>query len=236
MKNIRLYIGGKRADLDGSLNIPFTYQTSDSQMPTAVKNSFSKTVTLQGTEQNRRIFDGLWRLDSRVKDAKARQPEYRVDYTETDAEFTNRAVPSAAQGDLVKVTAVKGNTIVSGNELVNNAATEVETLTAGGTSLGTLSTPTTELASGGVQIFPDGMKSAGSVSDEWSGTTATKRIGVVDLGTLRWVRRLYSNAYFFIVELSSLARRTHATLTSYVRSMILVKQATSIIMCPTKQL
>lgn len=68
MKNIRLYIGGKRADLDGSLNIPFTYQTSDSQMPTAVKNSYSKTVTLQGTEQNRRIFDGLWRLDSRVRD------------------------------------------------------------------------------------------------------------------------------------------------------------------------
>lgn len=68
MKNIRLYIGGKRADLDGSLNIPFTYQTSDSQMPTAVKNSYSKTVTLQGTEQNRRIFGGLWRLDSRVSD------------------------------------------------------------------------------------------------------------------------------------------------------------------------
>ena len=67
MKNIRLYIGGKRVDLDGSLNIPFTYQTSDSQMPTAVKNSYSKTVTLQGTEQNRRIFDGLWRLDSRVR-------------------------------------------------------------------------------------------------------------------------------------------------------------------------
>ena len=145
MKNIRLYIGGKRADLDGSLNIPFTYQTSDSQMPTAVKNSYSKTVTLQGTEQNRRIFDGLWRLDSRVKDVKAREPEYIEDYTETDAEFTSRAVPSAAQGNLVKATGVKGDTIVSGDELVNNAATGVETLSAGGTSLGTLSTPITEI-------------------------------------------------------------------------------------------
>ena len=36
------------------------------------------------------------------------------------------------------------------------------------------------------RIFPDGMKSAGSVADEWGGTTATKRIGVVDLGTLTW--------------------------------------------------
>ena len=145
MKNIRLYIGGKRADLDGSLNIPFTYQTSDSQMPTAVKNSFSKTVTLQGTEQNRRIFDGLWRLDSRVKDVRQREPEYIADYTETDAKFTSRAVPSAAQGDLVKATAVKGNTIVSGDELVNNAASGVEMLDVGGNSLGTLSTPITEI-------------------------------------------------------------------------------------------
>lgn len=66
MRNIRLYIGGQRADLDGGLNIPFTYQTSDAQMPTAVKNSYSKTVTLQGTERNRRLFGGIWRLDSRI--------------------------------------------------------------------------------------------------------------------------------------------------------------------------
>lgn len=124
MKNIRLYIGGKRADLDGSLNIPFTYQTSDSQMPTAVKNSYSKTVTLQGTEQNRRIFDGLWRLDSRVKDVRQREPEFMPDYTESDAEFTSRAVPSAAQGDVLKATAVKGKSIVW-NQLVDTGTTSV---------------------------------------------------------------------------------------------------------------
>ena len=130
MKNIRLYIGGKRADLDGSLNIPFTYQTSDSQMPTAVKNSYSKTVNLQGTEQNRRIFDGLWRLDSRVKDVKAREPEYIADYTETDAEFTSRAVPSAAQGDVLKATAVKGKSVVW-NQLVQPSSwsTTLQSLT-----------------------------------------------------------------------------------------------------------
>lgn len=336
MKNIRLYIGGKRADLDGSLNIPFTYQTSDSQMPTAVKNSYSKTVTLQGTEQNRRIFDGLWRLDSRVKDVKARDPEYIEDYTETDAEFTSRAVPSAAHGDVCKATAVKGKSIVwnqqfpdvwsnnylyktdgtsisysehsaiwtpvsgkvcilymryfpttpnyfpvifnhrylitrwiktttachstiytgsnwrsesytadgqwhrydsiytftayttqghricqvdkgttingdieikdiqvtdltaagldsltaaefealypdyhsyNAGELVNNAASGVEMLDAGGNSLGTIPLNITGLTSGGAQIFPDGMKSAGSVADEWSGNTAIKRVG-----------------------------------------------------------
>lgn len=66
MRNIRLYIGGQRADLDSGVKIPFTYQTSDSQQPTAVKNSYSKTITLQGTENNRRLFGGIWHLDSRV--------------------------------------------------------------------------------------------------------------------------------------------------------------------------
>lgn len=93
-------------------------------------------------------------------------------------------------------------------ELVNNAASGVEMLDAGGNSLGTIPLNITGLTSGGVQIFPDGMKSAGTAYDEWSGRTATKRIGVMDLGTLSWVRRLYSNAYFFIVELPSLALRT----------------------------
>lgn len=37
-----------------------------------------------------------------------------------------------------------------------------------------------------VVVFPDGMKSAGSVYDEIVGNKAIKRIGVVDLGTLTW--------------------------------------------------
>ena len=37
-----------------------------------------------------------------------------------------------------------------------------------------------------VVVFPDGMKSAGSVYDEIVGNKVIKRIGVVDLGTLEW--------------------------------------------------
>lgn len=66
MRNIRLYIGGQRVDLDKSITMPFTYQTTDAEMPTAVKNSYSKTINLQGTENNRRLFGGIWHLDSRV--------------------------------------------------------------------------------------------------------------------------------------------------------------------------
>ena len=77
MRNIRLYIGGVRADLDAGITMPFTYQTTDAESPTAVKNSYSKTITLQGTENNRRLFGGIWHLDSRVvKEIPGRPAQY----------------------------------------------------------------------------------------------------------------------------------------------------------------
>lgn len=50
------------------------------------------------------------------------------------------------------------------------------------------------------RIFPKGMKSAGSVADEWSGRTATKRIGVVDLGALAWNYRSSDNFFYAVVS------------------------------------
>lgn len=66
MRNVRLYIGGQRVDLDQTTNFPFTFQVSDAQMPTATRNSYSKTVSLAGTDNNMRVFGGIWKLDSRV--------------------------------------------------------------------------------------------------------------------------------------------------------------------------
>lgn len=66
MRNIRLYIGGMRADLDSKVSIPFTFETSKAEMPTAVRNSYSKTISLPATENNRVLFGGLWHLDSVV--------------------------------------------------------------------------------------------------------------------------------------------------------------------------
>ena len=93
-------------------------------------------------------------------------------------------------------------------ELVNNAASGVEMLDAGSNSLGTIPLNITGLTSGGVQIFPDGMKSAGSVADEWSGSTATKRIGVVDLGTLNWH---ISGGVFYTTDLSAVIKKKTST-------------------------
>lgn len=66
MRNIRLYIGGEQVDLDQTITLPFTFQATDAEMPTAVKNSYSKTITLTGTDRNCRVFGGLWHLDSTV--------------------------------------------------------------------------------------------------------------------------------------------------------------------------
>jgi hypothetical protein len=48
----------------------------------------------------------------------------------------------------------------------------------------------------GEQLFPYGLLTAGSVSDEVTPTYAIKRVGCVDLGTLIWTKYLYQS-YFY---------------------------------------
>lgn len=43
--------------------ILYTYQIDDINNPTAIKNSYTKTVTIEGTDKNDRIFGSFWRLD-----------------------------------------------------------------------------------------------------------------------------------------------------------------------------
>lgn len=63
---IELYIDNKRIELNDDVNINFTYQTIDTQNPSAVKNSFSKTVKIPGTLNNDEIFGNIWRFDSYI--------------------------------------------------------------------------------------------------------------------------------------------------------------------------
>lgn len=60
---IDLYINKKRVDLSGKESFAFTYQQTDFDKPTAVKNSFSKTVTLSGTPTNNDIFGHSWNMN-----------------------------------------------------------------------------------------------------------------------------------------------------------------------------
>lgn len=62
-RKIELYIAGNRVDLGEDAIILFNYTQDDLTNPAVVKNSYSSTVTLQGTAKNNAIFGDVFRLD-----------------------------------------------------------------------------------------------------------------------------------------------------------------------------
>lgn len=71
MKNIQLYIGQEEVELSLTPDLLYTYQITDLSNPTAVKNSFSKTLTIEGTQRNNNVFGQYWNLE-RVQDGGGR--------------------------------------------------------------------------------------------------------------------------------------------------------------------
>lgn len=63
---IEIYIDNKKLDLTEEININFTYNSVDTQKPSVVKNSFSKSITIPGTFNNDQIFGNIWRFDSYI--------------------------------------------------------------------------------------------------------------------------------------------------------------------------
>lgn len=57
---IELYINGQKVHFTSDPNILFTYSHSDLHNPTIIKNSFSKTLTIEGTPANDRIFNNFY--------------------------------------------------------------------------------------------------------------------------------------------------------------------------------
>ena len=63
MRNItELYLNGQLVDLGQDGGIYFNYKQKDVSNPTVVKNSFSKTLTIPGTDNNNNIFNNIWNL------------------------------------------------------------------------------------------------------------------------------------------------------------------------------
>lgn len=60
-----LYINGMKADLRSDTSIEWTASSVDYSNPTVVRNSFTKTISLDGTPNNNRIFGNLYGLDRR---------------------------------------------------------------------------------------------------------------------------------------------------------------------------
>lgn len=62
-RNVFLWINDQRVDLNDDALIQFNYLQTDLDNPTAVRNSYSHTVTLPATDVNNRIFGSYFRLD-----------------------------------------------------------------------------------------------------------------------------------------------------------------------------
>jgi len=63
MKNVRLFIGARQVDFSTEPDILFNFAVGNLTDPTAVKNSFTKQITIEGTKANNALFGDLWQLD-----------------------------------------------------------------------------------------------------------------------------------------------------------------------------
>lgn len=61
--NIKLFIGDKEVDFNATPDIFFNFTQEDLTNPTVVNNSFSKTISIEGTPRNNQIFGHFWNLD-----------------------------------------------------------------------------------------------------------------------------------------------------------------------------
>ena len=60
---LSLYISERKVDLPENFSILFNHTLEDRTNPTVVKNSFSKTLELPGTDGNNKIFGTFFRND-----------------------------------------------------------------------------------------------------------------------------------------------------------------------------
>ena len=62
-RRVRLFIGGMEVEFKTTPDILYNFKVDDLLSPAAVKNSYSKTVTIPGTKANNRIFDNFFLND-----------------------------------------------------------------------------------------------------------------------------------------------------------------------------
>ena len=62
-RSIRLFIGRYEADFKSVPDVLYTFKVDEVTSPSVSRNTFSKTVSLPGTERNNRIFGQFWASD-----------------------------------------------------------------------------------------------------------------------------------------------------------------------------
>lgn len=62
-QELELYLAGKKVEFNQPPAIMYNYTETDVTNPTAIKNGFSNTITIEGTPENNDIFGHLWDLE-----------------------------------------------------------------------------------------------------------------------------------------------------------------------------
>lgn len=109
-KTIELYIGGKKIDLPDNFDVEWTYQSTDYTNPTIIKNSYTKTVNIDGTQNNNNIFNHIWNLQRQMdSNFTLFNPSQRVDFSL----FCNGEIAECGYAKLDSITNENGKTSYS---------------------------------------------------------------------------------------------------------------------------
>lgn len=80
MKNdIRLFINNKEIEFSSDPKILLNYKETELHNPTIVRNSFSKQVTIEGTNRNNDVFGHIWDL-TRIQEGSYFNPIKKTDF------------------------------------------------------------------------------------------------------------------------------------------------------------
>ena len=67
-QNVELYIRGQKVDFSDVPDIYYTYNVTDLTNPTAIKNSYSKSISIPGTKNNNDLFGHIWNVERTQSD------------------------------------------------------------------------------------------------------------------------------------------------------------------------
>lgn len=113
-RNLTLRIGGLAADLNADALILFNYTAEQMDSPAAVKNSYSKQVTLPGTPGNDAIFGRFWRADRVTAPGGVTGPAFNA--------FKRTPFAIMAEGEIIEAGYCKLDSLTRRGDLVTGYA------------------------------------------------------------------------------------------------------------------
>lgn len=78
-QEIELFLGGQSVEFNEPPQILFSYIRTDYTDPTVLRNSYSKTLTIEGTPNNNQIFNSIYHLDQ-IVDPSTFNPSMRMSF------------------------------------------------------------------------------------------------------------------------------------------------------------